>query len=157
MTKQSSKAGKCKKCIFYANTEQGSWCMNVKGNEEHTERCFYLDPKYNNNQTEEFKKTDTGKPQFELLPFELLTDVNKVLQHGAVKYGINNWRKREGFKLSRCYNALLRHMFAFWRGEDNDPETGISHLAHAMCNLIFLMYHRTEKEADDRPIWKGEK
>lgn len=105
----------------------------------------------------EFKKNDTGKPTFDLLPLDLFEDVNKVLEHGAKKYGINNWRKKEGFKLSRCYNALLRHLIAWWAGENNDKETGISHLAHAMCNLIFLMYHfKNNKEADDRPIWKGE-
>ena len=104
----------------------------------------------------EFLKNDNGKPEFELLPLDLMSDVNKVLQHGASKYGVNNWRKPEGFKLSRCYNALLRHMFAWWRGEDNDPETGITHLAHAMCNLLFLMYHfKNNKQTDDRPIGFG--
>ena len=105
----------------------------------------------------EFQKTDKGKPTFELLPFELLADVNKVLQHGKIRYGLNNWRKSEGFKYSRVYNALLRHIFAWWiKGEDNDPETGLSHLSHAMCNLLFLKYHLKNKEADDRPIWKEE-
>lgn len=104
----------------------------------------------------EFQKNDTGKPTFELLPLDLFADVNKVLEHGAKKYGINNWRKKEGFKLSRAYNALLRHLIAWWAGENNDKETEISHLAHAMCNLIFLMYHfKNNKEADDRPICRG--
>lgn len=105
----------------------------------------------------EFLKNDSGKPTYELLPFELLSDVNLVLIHGREKYGVNNWMKKDGFKLSRCYNALLRHMFAWWRGEDNDKETGISHLAHAMCNLLFLVYHfKNNKSCDDRPIFKGE-
>lgn len=99
-----------------------------------------------------FAKNDKGKPTYELIPFDLLDDVNKVLQHGQKIYGTNNWQKTEGFKLSRCYNALLRHMFAWWRGEDIDPESGISHLAHAMCNLLFLTYHfRYTKGCDDRP------
>lgn len=102
--------------------------------------------------TEKFSKNDKEKPTFELLPFELLADVNKVLQHGQRVYGTNNWRHKEGFKYSRCYNALLRHMFAWWRGEDIDLESGISHLAHAMCNLIFLTYHsKVNAEGDDRP------
>ena len=106
---------------------------------------------------EEFLKSDKGKPEFDLLPIELLSDVNRVLVFGALKYGVNNWRKKEGFKYSRCYNALLRHMFAWWNGEDNDKETGINHLSHAMCNLIFLMYHfKNNKIADDRPIFEGE-
>lgn len=103
---------------------------------------------------EEFLKNDNGKPTFELIPFELLADVNKVLQHG-LKYGLNNWRKPEGYKASRCFNALLRHMFAWWRGEDIDKESGISHLAHAMCNLLFLMYHFKEGNGDDRPVGFG--
>jgi hypothetical protein len=106
----------------------------------------------------EFAKADNGKPTFELLPFDLLVDTNKVLEHGAKKYGVNNWRKTLGFKYSRCFNALLRHMFAWWSGEDLDPETGISHLAHAMCNLLFLTYHsKHNQSADDRPIDKTDK
>lgn len=101
----------------------------------------------------EFKKNDKGKPTFELIPFELLAEVNKVLEHGKKTYGLLNWQKKEGFVFSRPFNALLRHMFAWWRGEDNDPETGLSHLSHAMCNLLFLMYHfQNNKEADDRPV-----
>ena len=99
-----------------------------------------------------FAKADNGKPGFELLPVWLLDDVNLVLRHGKKKYGLNNWQKTDGFRLSRAYNALLRHMFAWWRGEDKDPETGLSHLSHAMCNLIFLMYHhKITKVGDDRP------
>lgn len=101
---------------------------------------------------EVFAKADSKKPTFELLPLQLLADTNRVLQHGARKYGVNNWKKTEGFKYSRCYNALLRHMFAWWQGEDIDPESGITHLAHAMCNLLFLTYHvGNTKNADDRP------
>jgi hypothetical protein len=42
-------------------------------------------------------------------------------------------------------------MFAWWRGEDTDPETGLSHLAHAGCCLMFLMeYQRNSWGTDDR-------
>lgn len=99
-----------------------------------------------------FAKSDEGKPGFELLPIELLSEVNLVLRHGKEKYGLNNWQKTEGFKMSRCYNALWRHMLAWWKGEDLDRESGLSHLSHAMCNLIFLMYHhKITKQGDDRP------
>ena len=103
---------------------------------------------------QEFAKADKGKVTFELIPVDLLWEVNLVLQHGAKKYGVLNWQKQEGFRFSRCYNALLRHMFAWWRGQDLDPETGLSHLAHAMCNLLFLTYHfrfNRNVYADDRP------
>lgn len=102
----------------------------------------------------EFAKADKQKMTFELVPFDLLAEVNLVLQHGAAKYGVLNWQHEEGYKHSRCYNALLRHMFAWWRGQDLDPETGLSHLAHAMCNLLFLTYHyryNRNADCDDRP------
>lgn len=103
--------------------------------------------------SETFDKKDTGKPQFELLPIDLLAETNTVLQFGAKKYGVNNWRHTKDMRLSRCYNALLRHMIAWWFGEDTDKETGLSHLSHAMCNILFLMYHfKYNKESDDRPI-----
>ena len=102
----------------------------------------------------EFKKNDAGKPQFDLLPLGLFSGVNDVLKHGAKKYGVGNWKK-EDFLMSRAYNALLRHLIAFWGGEDTDKETGLSHLDHAMCNLIFLKYHhQNTPAADDRPVTK---
>lgn len=98
-----------------------------------------------------FRKDDSGKPEFEMLPLGLFSGVNKILQYGADKYGIENWKK-DGFKLSRAYNALLRHMISFWEGEDFDKESGLSHLDHAMCNLIFMKYHLLNKpESDNRP------
>ena len=104
----------------------------------------------------EFKKNDTGKPEYELLPLELLSGVNKILQYGAEKYGLNNWKKPD-FAMSRAYNALLRHMIAFWNGENLDKESGLCHLDHAMCNLLFLKYHLLNTPAsDNRPIKKDE-
>ena len=104
--------------------------------------------------TEQFLKNDMGKPTFELLPFEILSGVNDVLRYGANKYGSpHNWKKTDGFKYSRCFNALLRHLFAWWNGEELDPESKISHLAHVMCNVLFLMYHAKNNKgpSDDRP------
>lgn len=99
----------------------------------------------------EFKKNDAGKPEYELLPLELFSGVNTVLQYGAKKYGVSNWKKPD-FEMSRAYNALLRHMIAFWNGEDFDKESGLSHLDHAMCNLLFMKYHYLNTPvSDNRP------
>lgn len=100
----------------------------------------------------DFQKTDQEKCTYDLVPLDLMWEVDLVLKHGAKKYGVLNWQRKKGFKFSRCYNALLRHMFAWWRGQETDPETGLTHLSHAMCNLLFLMYHsRFNSAADDRP------
>lgn len=61
-----------------------------------------------------------------------------MLQHGAAKYGENNWQKVEPH--SRYIAAALRHLNAHQQGERNDPETGLSHLAHATCCLLFLLH-----------------
>ena len=90
-----------------------------------------------------------SKPRLELLPSAALEQIAQVLTFGAAKYAANNWCR--GARWGRYYAALLRHLFAWWRGEDRDPETGLSHLAHAGCCLLFLMeYQRNGWGADDR-------
>lgn len=98
-------------------------------------------------------KADTGKTDWSLMPFEVIEDINKVLEFGAQKYSANNWKAGTGFKYTRILNSLLRHIFAYIRGEDNDPESGLSHLAHAGCNIVFLLYYakyKTKYSNDDR-------
>lgn len=96
-------------------------------------------------------KDDQGKVRPELIPPELVMGVAAVLTFGAKKYADRNWEK--GIKYSRVFGALQRHMWAFWGGEDNDPETGMPHLWHAACCIAFLTtYHgRGMSEYDDRP------
>jgi hypothetical protein len=92
-------------------------------------------------------KFDSEKARVELLPFAALEETAKVLGFGAEKYGEHNWRN--GFKWSRLLGALLRHTFAFIRGEDKDPETGLSHMAHAACCVLFLLEHILLKYGED--------
>ena len=96
-------------------------------------------------------KLDAGKPPMELLDAYALEQVALVLEFGRRKYSTHNWRK--GISYGRLAGAVLRHVFAFLRGEDLDPESGLSHIAHAMCCLMFLLgMTRTKPEMDDR--WK---
>jgi hypothetical protein len=95
------------------------------------------------------RKDDGGKVNLSLLPFESLIEIGKVLDFGAKKYAAHNWRG--GMKWSRLLSAMLRHTFAFIRGEDKDPETGLSHMAHAGCCVLFLLsYVLTANGEDDR-------
>jgi len=95
-------------------------------------------------------KYDAGKPRYDLIPPELLEETAIVLTYGAVKYSERNWEK--GMAWHRPFGALMRHMWAWWRGESVDPETGFSHLAHAACCIAFLIaYERRRIGADDRP------
>lgn len=95
-------------------------------------------------------KFDQGKLPFHLLPPELLTAITTVLDFGASKYAPRNWEA--GMDWSRVFSALQRHMWAWWAGEDKDPETGKSHLWHAACCIAFLVTFEERKTGkDDRP------
>lgn len=95
-------------------------------------------------------KDDSAKASRpELLPPEALEEISKVLAFGAKKYAENNWRG--GFKWTRVLGATFRHLYAWARGIDKDPETGLSHLAHAGCNVLFLLtFEVTKTGQDDR-------
>ena len=97
----------------------------------------------------EFTKYDNDKPMYDLLVPEFLDETAQVLTLGAKKYSPDNWSRCDGFR--RYFAAMMRHLWAFWRGEDNDRETGKSHLAHAACCLMFLFWiHKHKPETDDR-------
>lgn len=98
----------------------------------------------------EGRKDDGGKARHDLIPSELLEGVAAVLTFGAEKYGERNWEK--GMKWGRPFAALMRHMWAWWRGEKVDPETGFSHLWHAACCIAFLIaFEQRATGVDDRP------
>lgn len=90
-----------------------------------------------------------GKTRLDLIPFGAVRQIADVLAFGAEKYEAHNWCN--GMEWSRVYAALLRHVTAWWEGEDLDAETGLSHLAHAGCCLMFLLeYERNGWGTDDR-------
>ena len=87
------------------------------------------------------RKFDGGKLRWAIMPWDALTKVMEVLEYGARKYDLHNWQGLADFEL-RYESALIRHYVAWKAGEENDPESGLSHLAHMACNVLFL-------------IWKG--
>jgi hypothetical protein len=96
-------------------------------------------------------KFDEGKVRYDLLPPEGVHAVAVILTGGAAKYAPRNWEL--GMDWSRPFGACLRHLFAWWGGENRDPDTGRSHLWHAACNLFFLIaYEKRGKGTDDRPV-----
>lgn len=89
---------------------------------------------------EGFKKYDTGKLEYNIFPHTVLVDIVKVMMYGAHTkgYGVDNWKKCTDS--TRYYNALCRHMEAVRAGEYTDVESGLPHLSHALCNLVFWHY-----------------
>ena len=97
----------------------------------------------------EAMKFDQDKLPLNLLSTEAMNQTAAVLKFGAQKYAEHNWRG--GFKWSRPLAAAMRHLTAFNDGEDRDPESGLSHLAHAACCIMFLLeFEKTHQELDDR-------
>ena len=83
-------------------------------------------------------KYDSAKPKMNLLPPKAIVEVAKVLTFGAEKYDAENWRKLDDLQ-NRYTAGALRHIFAHMDGERLDPETGLSHMAHALCCLLFKL------------------
>ncbi len=96
-------------------------------------------------------KNDSGKPRYDLVPWDAMEMFVDVLNYGADKYAARNWE--DGMEWSRFFAACLRHLTAwFQHREDVDPESGKSHLAHATCCLMFLMAYQSRGAGeDDRP------
>ena len=89
--------------------------------------------------------------RFDLLPVRPLEAIAQVYNYGAKKYADNNWR--QGYLWSWSFAALMRHLWAFWGGEDKDPESGLPHLSHAGFHVLALLeFSLTHPEKDDR--WK---
>lgn len=84
------------------------------------------------------QKHDQGKPRYSLIPSSALASIVDVLEYGATKYAPDNWKHVENAR-ERYYNASMRHVQAWWSGEQVDSESGLPHLAHAICSLMFLM------------------
>lgn len=96
-----------------------------------------------------------GKLRVELITPHMTIGLAEVLTYGSRKYDDNNWLK--GIPLSVSYGAAQRHLVRFYGGEDIDPESGLHHLKHAMCNIA-MMIHQIESgrnDLDDRS-YKGD-
>ncbi len=101
--------------------------------------------------TETGVKHDAEKSRIDLVDAEFLEGLGNVLGFGARKYAEHNWRG--GIRYSRLIGAAYRHLGAINRGEDLDPESGLGHIYHLACCVMFLssmLAHRPD--LDDR--WK---
>lgn len=91
------------------------------------------------------------KPPFHLIPQPFLVILSKVMNLGASKYGPFNWRTNS-VAASVYIAAAMRHIASYYDGEDKDPESGVSHLAHAAaCMAILIDAQSTGNLIDDRP------
>lgn len=93
---------------------------------------------------------NAGKPTLELIPMIGLIDAARVFDYGRQKYAEWNWAK--GMPWSAVLGSLLRHLEALQRGEEYDPESGLPHIGHVMCNALMLATYRyTYPSGNDLP------
>lgn len=85
------------------------------------------------------QKHDASKPRYSLLPAGSVDRVIDVLELGATKYAPNNWQHVSDAR-TRYYDATMRHLSTWWQGETHDAESGLHHLAHAACCILFLLW-----------------
>jgi hypothetical protein len=84
-------------------------------------------------------KTEIEKTQWRLLPWREIEEVARVLMYGNTKYKENDWQNVKN-KREFYFDAAMRHITAWWNGERLDPESGLHHLAHAMCCMLIIMW-----------------
>lgn len=92
-------------------------------------------------------KDNRSKSRVDLIPASALMAVGEVMARGAEKYKPHNWRLGLGW--SDTIGSALRHLYAFNEGQDLDPETGLSHVAHAACQVLFLLTYVLEGGGTD--------
>lgn len=100
------------------------------------------DQVYTQTNTKKGMKFDDGKLQYSLIPPEIKLYLAEILTFGAKKYAPNNWKKVD---VQRYYDAFERHMVAFQLGEENDQESGMHHLKHALTNMVFITWLELNK------------
>lgn len=94
-------------------------------------------------------RKNNGKPKWSLVPQSLLLPMVEVLEFGAKKYEPFNWKK--GLSINEIGESLKRHLDAFMEGENNDLESGLSHIGHIQCNALFLTWMLENRpDLDDR-------
>lgn len=99
------------------------------------------------------KRFSDDKPPVELFPFEVIESYAEHAAIGAKKYGPRNWER--GMPWMRMVASLMRHLIAWLRGEEHDPETGSHHLTAVMWNAVGLETYRLRRIGEDDRVMRG--
>jgi len=87
------------------------------------------------------------------VPMQVMSEVGLAMLEGGRKYGAHNYRNA-GVRTSVYIDAVWRHLFVqFWEGEDDDKDSGLSHVTKAIASLVVLRDSMLMGNwKDDRPI-----
>lgn len=108
----------------------------LKGyNKAYHKDCFTL---VNEEETKGIKY-DSDKLRYSLIPWSALKEVVKVLEFGAKKYAVDNWKQIDP---QRYKDAAMRHLVTILEGEWLDEESQLPHAAHCICCLLFIIWFK---------------
>jgi len=132
--------------------------LQLFGDIEHVNVEYQMD-----GQPKEFKDTNPKdsvgctKPPLHCIPMPVLFEVGMGMYEGGWKYREANWRVI-GVRASIYFDAAMRHLTAWWDGEDIDPASKIHHISKVMSCLAVLRDCQMQAEngsgvsyKDDRP------
>lgn len=92
-----------------------------------------------------------AKAPLATVPAPVLLELGVAMAEGAMKYGRHNYRAI-GVRASVYYDAVLRHMTAWWEGENVDPDSGINHITKTIAGLVVIRDAMMRGNwVDDRP------
>lgn len=95
-------------------------------------------------------RDNAAKARVDLIESSLLIGVGRVMGFGAEKYSEGNWKlscntsSHDKF-VNGCYASMMRHILAAKDGEECDPESGMPHMYHVVCNAMFIDYYNFYK------------
>lgn len=130
---------KCQKCgsdsVMFYWTNSGEYCECAECGNNSRQVC-------SNGQDKPKKaiRHNQDKLRVDLIPTQLTESVAKVLTFGAKKYSPNNWKGFTKEQQDEILGSLLRHILEYQKGNKIDSESGLHHLAHAACNIAFILY-----------------
>lgn len=84
---------------------------------------------------------NTGKLKWSYVQFSAFEPMVRVLMYGAEKYAPHNWKK--GLNREETLESMMRHLTALIDGQEVDPESGMPHIGHIMCNTMFYSHFNT--------------
>lgn len=91
------------------------------------------------------------KAPLSTVPGNVIAEIGVAMLEGASKYGRHNYRAA-GVRASVYYDAAMRHLIAWWEGEDIDPDSGMSHITKLLaCMTVLKDAMHQEMWEDDRP------
>ncbi len=140
----------CSKCFkIMCVDELGKTCFECKKGENMSDDIVNVP----NLSITGSKRSNTGKPEVSQLDPRFIMDLADLITKSAQKYGKYNYAL--GQEYHTPYDSCMRHLMKFMSGEDNDAESGLSHLLHAAANIMILYtsHLKQNKDLDTRYKW----